>query len=153
MKRVALITTLALTCVFTACKKDKEQPKTTTELLTAKTWKITAKTKQVDAAAPTDEYAATGACLRDNTYKFEVGNTFVADEGAIKCLPVQTFSGSWSLNKNDKELTVLALDQPSGFFVSFHGTLEEISASKFVLVETDGLSSPIIVTRTTFTAQ
>ncbi|RAK63994.1 lipocalin family protein [Hymenobacter edaphi] len=155
MKRISLLAAVAVACVFTACKKDEEKPKSTSELLMAKSWKITAYTEQVGSAAATDEYASADACLKDNIYKFEASNKFTTDEGTTKCDPTdpQSVSGNWALTNSDKTLTAVAVDQAT--FTSFEltGSIDEISASKFVLSESETAGGTTTVSKTTFTAQ
>lgn len=155
MKRVSLLATLALACAFTACKKDNEKPKSTSELLMAKSWKMTALTEQVGTAAASNEYTSMAACEKDNLYKFEASNKFTLDEGPLKCSnsDPQSISGNWALTNSDKTLTAVAIDQASMSSIEMTGTIEKISASEFVLKDTDTSGGTTTVVTATFTAQ
>lgn len=156
MKHIALLATFAVAGIFTSCgdkKKDEVKPKTPSELLMAKSWKVTASTEQTGTAAATDEYATAPTCFKDNIYKFEANNKFTADEATAKCFTAQTYSGNWALTNSDKTLTAIAIDQASGADLSFTGTIDEISSSKFVLSESETSGGVTTVTKTTFTAQ
>ena len=155
MKRVSLLATLALACAFTACKKDNEKPKSTSELLMAKTWKMTGLMEQVGSTTATDEFATAQNCEKDNLYKFEANNKFTLDEGALKCgsTDPQAISGNWALTNSDKTLTAVAVDQASFTSIEITGTIEKISATEFVLKDTDTSGGTTTVTTATFKAQ
>jgi hypothetical protein len=145
-----------MTGLFASCGDDKNEnptPKTTSELLMAKSWSATAYTEKVGNATATDEYASAPACFKDNIYKFEAGNKFTADESTLKCASAQTMTGSWALTNSDKTLTAIAIDQASSIDYTITGTVEEISASKFVISETETNNGVTTVSRTTFTAK
>lgn len=156
MKRVLLFSSLALMGMFSSCSDDKEgdaKPKSTSELLMAKSWTITAYTEKKGSAIATDEYASFPACFKDNIYKFEASNKFTSDESTLKCSSPQTLTGNWALSNNDKTLTAIAIDQTSFDDYTITGTVEEVSASKFVISQSETNNGVTTVTRTTFTAK
>ncbi|MDO7885897.1 lipocalin family protein [Hymenobacter cheonanensis] len=113
MKKLSLLFLAAL--ALGSCKKnDDNSPSSAskTDLLTAKSWRISAQTYSVavNSGTPTvsDEYASSPACERDNFLKFNTNKSLTADEGATKCSPSdpQTQSGSWDLTTNDTKLTL-----------------------------------------------
>ncbi|HEX8659275.1 MAG TPA: lipocalin family protein, partial [Hymenobacter sp.] len=96
---------------FTSCKKDKEEPKpkTRTELLTAKNWRISADvTTTVGTSAPDDNYARMPACEKDDFLKFNTNNSCILDAGQLKCNSAepQTTTGTWNFTDNDTKLTI-----------------------------------------------
>ncbi len=115
MKNLFLLgSVLALSLTFTACKKDKEDPKpapTKTELLTNKNWRLTATT--VDPAYPANGTLYTNLftlfmdCYKDNLTRFESPNLFKYDEGATKCSAsaTQTLTGTWTFNLDQTKVT------------------------------------------------
>ena len=119
MKKLLLLT-LSL-AALSACKKNNDNTPATpsnTDLLVAKSWRVTAQTYTVSSAVlnggnplTTDIYAAYYAtpCRADNFVTFNSNNTLVADEGALKCSPTdpQTKSGTWSFNSDKTKLTMV----------------------------------------------
>jgi len=118
---------LVLAFVLNACKKDKDPaPPTKTDLLTAKTWKLTAWTVdqpiQLDSAGtsviPTDIYnylsQRQGNCVLDNTIKFNKDKSYTVEQGATKCDPIQDqvyASGTW-LFSSDENTVALTITSP-----------------------------------------
>jgi hypothetical protein len=108
MKKILLIVSL-FTLIVSSCKKDDDP--SNTDKLTGKAWKITA--LKVDPAINsggtmiTDLYAQTADCDKNNTLTFNVDKTYIEDEGATKCNPLdpQTTSGTWAFNSDETVLT------------------------------------------------
>jgi len=105
---------LILGLSFSACKKDKKEdpkPKTKTELLTNKNWKLVAST--VDPAFPANNTLYTNLftilrdCYKDNLLRFETPNVFKYDEGPTKCnaTDTQTHTGTWTFNLDETKIT------------------------------------------------
>lgn len=81
MKKLVLIMTGALVLFASSCKKEK----TTTELLQAGAWKMTAGVA-TNGATTVDFYTTTmQACEKDDLYTFKTDNTLFVSEGASKC--------------------------------------------------------------------
>lgn len=81
MKKLVLIMTGALVLFASSCKKEK----TTTELLQAGAWKMTAGVA-TNGATTVDFYTTTmQACEKDDLYTFKPDNTLFVSEGASKC--------------------------------------------------------------------
>lgn len=160
MKRVLLLSTLALTGIFASCSDDNEndpKPKTKSELLMAKSWMLTAETEATGTAAPVDSYKDYESYEKDNIYKFQANNKFVSEEGATRQDPSDPASteGLWSLTDSDKKIVYQA-----GLFGTLllssdqnKGEIEELTETKLVVKMTDASSSPTVVTRQTFTAK
>ncbi len=119
MKRFSrTILVLLATCsvVFTACKKDDEdpKPKTKAELLTAKSWRVSADASTVTSGGTTvsnDDYADYEACEKDNFTKFEVNKVAKFDEGTTSCSGnPQTEIGSWDFNSDQTKLSLMSPD-------------------------------------------
>ena len=106
-----LLGLLALSLVFTGCKKDKKEDPSPTALLTNKNWVLTAET--VDPPLPfggttiTDVYAQLSACSKDDISKFTTPNVYTVDQGATKCnaSDPQTVTGTWVLSSDQKTVT------------------------------------------------
>ena len=97
---------LALSVVFTACKKDSKddaQPaaKSKTELLTTGIWRKTTD-KTVCNGSTTDNFFSSDA---DNTYKFNADNSARFTFGAVHCsstYPDADHNGTWILSSSNK---------------------------------------------------
>lgn len=160
MYKISLL--LILAASLGACKKDSENSPNKAELLTAKSWRISAQSSSYSspsinngAAITTDEYAAMASCERDNLFKFSANQTLVFDEGATKCdsSDPQTQNGTWYFNSDQTRLT---LSDPSQGIPTSSFDIIAISASKLQLRYTYSYSSGgISATQTenvTFTA-
>lgn len=111
MKRLPFyVLALVLAGGFTSCSKDDKDdptPATKTELLTAKSWRLTADSSiEAGETTATDDYATLEACEKDNFIKFASSKVVTFDEGATKCDPTdpQTLTGSWDLNSGETQL-------------------------------------------------
>jgi hypothetical protein len=111
MKTINVFFSLAILALgFTACDKDQDEvAPTKTDLLTAKTWKMTG--LKVDPPLEVDDIVIDDlfeTCMSDNTLKFNVNHTYVADEGSNNCYPEdpQTESGEWEFNAAETELII-----------------------------------------------
>lgn len=157
MKRFTLsvltLATAASSFVFTSCKKDDEdpKPKTRTELLTAKSWRVTAATASVGATTQ-DLYASTPACSKDDFTKFNANKTTTFDEGATRCDPSdpQTSAGAWDLTSGDTKLLIQeTTSSTSGELYE----IVELSESTLKIKQSDtanGVTYTINVTFTSF---
>lgn len=149
MKRVLLLATLAVTCVFSACKKDEDKPKSKGDLLMAKSWRMTAQTEAVGAAAATDTFSGDEDCSKDDLLKFMQNGVALLDEGPTKCDPndPQSFPANWALSDNDSKLTLTI------FIGAVTYDVEQLTSDKMILVERDTDNGVTTVTRSTFTGQ
>lgn len=120
------IKTLAIACVIlgtaiSSCKKEPTEvagppsltpnaTQTKTELLTDKTWKVTARTINpaidYNGVMTTDFYAIMTACQKDNTLTYNTNGTCAWDEGATLCTPtdLQTKYGTWSFYLSETKI-------------------------------------------------
>lgn len=109
MKNLSLLL-FALAGTFGGCKKADPAPPTATQLLTGKKWQATSASIILNApgATPTDTYALTPPCFRDDFERFDAPNTFTYDEGPTKCFAAdpQTQLGLWAFSRNDTQLIV-----------------------------------------------
>lgn len=136
MKRFTLsvltLATVASSFVFTSCKKDDDdpKPKTKTELLTAKNWRITGDVSTITSGGntiTTDEYADYQACEKDDFIKFETNKSAKFDEGANRCSGnTQTETGAWDFNSDESKLL---LSDPDNGPVSIPFDLVELTDS------------------------
>jgi hypothetical protein len=136
MKKLSLLFLAAL--ALGSCKKNNDNTPATptsskTDLLTAKSWRITAdKTTSTTSISPTstttDNYAASPSCERDNFIKFNTNKTAVYDEGATKCSTSdpQTESAAWDFNSDATKLT---LTDPSGSGLAVQEDILELTAT------------------------
>ena len=124
--------TLACALTMFSCTKKKEDPTpppTRMQLLTAKKWQIRSATIEASGQPTVDLYPLIAPCSRDNFEQFALPNTYIADEGTIKCSPSdpQTELGIWTLTANDTQLTVTATG------TSTTSTIEELTATSLKL--------------------
>lgn len=159
MKRIPfLVLAIAASSAFVGCGSDNKSedptPKSNSELLMAKSWKLTAYTYKEGSAQPEDEYAQLDACAKDDLYKFKANGAFEYNENTNVCAgEPQSFSGNWALTNSDKTLTVAAINQPTYSVVAIQGNIDELTADKLVVSETETYGGVTAVTKYTFAAQ
>ncbi|GAB2947118.1 hypothetical protein GCM10027048_10170 [Hymenobacter coalescens] len=144
---------LAVACTFSACKKDEEKPKTKTELLTAKSWRVTAARETVTTGGQTtssDEYATFGACEKDDFVKFLADKKVEFNEGATKCNTAdpQTETGAWDFNSDQTKLTLT--DPDLGLSLVYD--IVELNASTLKVKYSVSAQGSSYTTETTFTS-
>jgi len=130
---------LALVGTVVSCSKDNDdpKPKTKTELLTAKSWRLTAEQTVVVYNGKTtteDGFGDYKACEKDNFLKFNSDKSLVADEGASKCSTsdAQTEKGTWDFNSDQTKLTF-----SQGGALSFTFDLADLSETTLKIKTTD----------------
>lgn len=121
MKKYLCIPVMAVICVGTACKKNKDDDKSRMELVTSAAWKYDKAMidGNGDNKGDTDVPAsALESCDTDNTITFKNDGTGVIDEGATKCSASdpQTVNFSWAFSNEEKAINI-----PSGLFPGFSG--------------------------------
>jgi hypothetical protein len=138
MKKIKLFTIAALMLGFVSCQKEENNTvtegnkpaPTKKEMLTAKTWKLTAMTISPAVNGKTDVFPMVEACEKDNTWKFYIdksSNTLTIDEGMDICKgKYQQISTDWELDEQDNKLIIDSYDY----------TVMSISASEFQIQET-----------------
>ena len=144
-----LCSVLALSFAFTACKKDKEEPKpapTKTELLTGKNWNLKGFTVNpgVDyfgnGTLITDIYAQSPSTDKDDLERFDTPNAYKYDEGPTKAAgAVQTITGTWTFSTDEKVVTVT----PQGSAPSSYEIMELTENNlkvKYTQVATSGIT-------------
>ncbi|MBT2556419.1 hypothetical protein J7E24_01335 [Hymenobacter sp. ISL-91] len=150
MKRISLLTlALAAGFAFAGCSKDDEPaPKSKSELLMAKSWRITASTETVGSKT-TDVFSSEEACTKDDLAKFMANGIFIADEGKTKCDPSdsQQFAGNWALTSNDSKLLITV------FIAAIEFNVSELSENKLVLTSEDTDGGVTTTTRTTYVGE
>lgn len=155
MKRVLLLATLAITCVVSACKKDDDKPKSKTDLLTAKNWKITsAVSTEVGAngqTITTDNYASADACDKDDYLKFQADKKLIISQGAVKCDPTddQEATGGWDLNSDQTKLTI---SDPTSSTLALQADILELTAATLKVKYSEGSGSTLETQTITFTS-
>lgn len=126
MKKIILSVAILATCL-TACKKKSDDPaptqvvvnppvttKTTTEYLTAHSWKTSGSVSNVaidaddDANTPatTDIWNQNyGVCEKDDNVNFAANGTGTYTDAGITCNPTGSSSFTWTLTGNNIEIT------------------------------------------------
>ena len=99
MKSLKLLLIMSFSLFLSGCKKNSEEPKTTTELLTLGPWKMIEETWNPNNAGWTDFYPGVPTCLKDNSIAYHLDLSVLADEGPTKCnvSDPQTIPGTWYL--------------------------------------------------------
>ncbi|UOR05653.1 hypothetical protein MUN82_00800 [Hymenobacter aerilatus] len=160
--RTFLAVSLALLGGLTSCDDNSDIKPTpilsATDLLMAKSWKMTAVTEKEGSEPAKDLYTDEPACIRDNVYQFQTDGVFVMDEGATRCDQAhpQTRTGTWAQSNSGMLLkATIALSTQPGAEASMElsGTIESVSATRLVLVNKETTAGVTTETRTTFTAQ
>ena len=146
------LVTVASSLVFTSCKKDKDdpKPKSKTELLTAKNWRLSAATSVIGPIT-IDVYAAQDACDKDDFLKFNTNKSLIFDEGLTKCdlRDPQSITGAWDLTVNDTKLKMQETSNPASAEVY---DVVEISASTLKIKQTTSSGGATETQSLTFTA-
>jgi hypothetical protein len=100
---------------FTACKKDNDnnKPKTKTELLTAKNWRLSGAVGSLTSGSDTyskDIFADMEPCQKDDFEKYSTDKTVTYDQGPTKCDDTasdpQTQKGAWNFEADETKLTI-----------------------------------------------
>jgi len=134
----------AMAALTVSCKKDGETTPapSKTDLLTAKTWRVT------DLKASGQSIYNSGlfdACEKDNLYKFNTNKSATFDEGATKCTQSdpQTQTGKWDLTANE---TKFKLTDPTGDVVE--GEIITLTSTLLVVRDPNyqGSTTPVEVT-------
>ncbi|WP_303309444.1 hypothetical protein [Hymenobacter sp. BT730] len=133
-----LFIALLLVGSFSACKKDNDddKPKSKTELLTAKNWRMSAETySYVDGGRTVteDAYVDYEPCAKDDFEKYNTDKTLVYDQGPTKCDDTasdpQTQQVNWDFNSDQSKL--ILSDPGSALSLSFD--IVELTASTLKL--------------------
>jgi hypothetical protein len=132
MNKITLFLAVSILLIITSCKKEEEEkPKTRTELLTAKPWKLTALTVNpginIAGTTITDFYTQLPSCEKDNIEKYNIGGTGFYDEGASKCNPSapQTRPFTWIFNPSE---TILTIDGESANILQLDATTLKVTS-------------------------
>lgn len=99
MKKILLLTILAL--AFSSCKEDEggSSNKSVTDLLTNGIWKF----NSITTEPPT---WVAGPCKGDDLLVFKTGGIATFDDGTISCGGDQTYNVSWLLSVDEKSITI-----------------------------------------------
>ncbi|MFD2785007.1 lipocalin family protein [Hymenobacter rubripertinctus] len=150
MKRIAFLAlAIAASSAFVGCGSDNDPaPKSKSELLMAKSWRVTAQTESVGTATQ-DTFSSEDACTKDDLAKFIANGIFIADEGKTKCDPSdpQQFAGNWALTSNESKLLITV------FIAAIEFDINELSENKMVLTTQETDRGVTTTTRTTYVGE
>ncbi|QIX61246.1 hypothetical protein HER32_08670 [Hymenobacter sp. BT18] len=150
MKRIPFLAlAIVASSAFFGCGKDKDPaPKSKSELLMAKSWRVTAQTETVGSNTQ-DTFSSEEDCTKDDLAKFMANGIFIADEGKTKCDPSdpQQFAGNWTLTSNDSKLLITV------FIAAVEFDITELSENKLVLTTQDTDNGVVTTTRTTYVGE
>lgn len=159
MKRLSVFVAAALLAVstFTSCSKDDKEDnpapveKTKTEIITAKSWRITGFTFKEGNGPIEDVYAQLQTCTKDDFYKFNIDKTFRFDEGATKCSSndPQTATSAWDITADG---SILLLMEMKGSATAELYDIAELTESKLRIRQTDTSNGTADVTEITFSS-
>lgn len=144
--RYLLVTALTLTGLA-SCKKDATTlAPSKTDLLLAKTWKVT-DIKVASQSVFNPPFVA--ACDKDDLTKFNANKSVTFDEGSLKCDPTaaQTQTGSWDFTTNE---TKLKITDSSGAIVE--GTIGTLNSTTLTITDPNIFGSGSTA-EVTYTAQ
>jgi hypothetical protein len=130
-----LVTVVGLASLSSCKKDDATTPAPSkTDLLTAKSWKVTDVKVSGQSIYNTPLFQA---CDKDNLVKFNPNKTATFDEGATKCDPtsVQSRPGSWDLTSNETKLKVT---DPDGDTVE--GTIGTLTSTTLTVTDPNGFA-------------
>jgi len=139
---------------FGSCSKNETTPtKTTSELLTAGFWVVTAMTidpgVNINGTVITNFYAQLPDCTKDDLMRFESNGKITDDEGPTKCDPNDpqtTNDGTWILSADNKSVSVKYPDEDA---ISFEiSTLNESTLSGVFTAVEDFGAGPLTYTFT-----
>ncbi len=100
---ISLCIFLSMALIVTSCKKD-DATKSNTDLLTAKTWKVT----NIEVGFGGGFVDITRACDKDNTVKFTKPNVYLYKTGADNCDGEDNdFTGTWAWKDGEKTISVM----------------------------------------------
>jgi hypothetical protein len=128
---------------LSSCKKDSENTPSKADLLTNKSWRLTAfttiSTTAVTGSSPStstsDEYAKLQACEKDDFLKFNTDKILIDDEGPSKCNTAdsQRITSQWDFNSDQTKLLVTSTGSLSS---TETGDIIELSVSTLRLRKT-----------------
>lgn len=148
MKKITLFfLAVSMALAISSCKKDDDNNSTPannnnsgggsnltkTEMLTAKKWKVVGLT-----VGGSDFYALFDDCDKDDTHEFKTDGTYINDEGATKCDPMDDqiiSTDTWKFTDNETKIE----------YDGGTATIKELTETKMVL-EGDFLGSPAVST-------
>ncbi|RZJ91221.1 MAG: hypothetical protein EOO60_08205 [Hymenobacter sp.] len=142
-----LVTAVGLASLA-SCKKDAETTPalSKTDLLTAKSWKVTDIKVSGQSIYATPLFAA---CDKDDLVKFNASKSATFDEGTLKCDPTtpQSRTGSWDFTSSETKLKVT---DPDGTVAE--GTIGTLTSTTLIVTDPNGFGTGVAA-EVTYTAQ
>ena len=141
MRKISLLLIITLTVSVLNCKKDENVPTSRKDLLSGKTWIMTAETISpainINGTLITDFFSQEASCTKDDIGKFNANGTYTLEEGQTKCNvndPQVFETGTWTFNSDE---TVLVLTS-SGIITN--AKIQELTATKLVITEEETIN-------------
>jgi len=141
MRKIKILLIITLIAMVVNCKKDENAATSRKDLLSGKTWIMTAETispaMNVNGTLITDFYSQEPSCTRDDIAKLNSNGTYTLEEGATKCSandPQVYETGTWTLNSDE---TVLVLTSNG---TVTNAKIQELTATKLVIIEEETLN-------------
>lgn len=128
----------------TGCKKDKEAPKTKTQLLTQASWKFSSA-----SASGTDiTNNAAIACIKDDVITFNSNLNGTISEGSIVCSPTTAGNFTWSFQSGETQLQMSSGIYPagSGLFTITALTETSLTITQNAIIPPSSSSIPVSAT-------
>lgn len=142
MRKIKILSIITLTVLVINCKKDESVTSSRKDLLSGKSWIMTAETISpainVNGVLITDFYAQEASCTKDDIAKLNSNGTYTLEEGPTKCdaNDPQVFeTGTWTLNSDE---TILVMTSSTSIVTN--AKIQELTASKLVITEEETLS-------------
>lgn len=129
-----LLALLMITSLLFSCKKDKNDAKTKTTLLTEKGWFATTVLRRDNTTDPWEpNLFSTEPCVLDNKTTFTTDKNYSIDNGAIKCdvSEAQTLeTGTWTFTTSETHLS-FSRNLPGGVIQLQDWTISQLDENTF----------------------
>jgi hypothetical protein len=142
MRKIQILLIITLTVMVINCKKDANSVVSRKDLLSGKTWIMTAETispaMNVNGTLITDFYSQEPSCTKDDIAKLNSNGTYTLEEGQTKCSandPQVYETGTWTLSSDESVLVLTSNGTVT------NAKIQELTASKLVVIEEETLNS------------
>ena len=142
MRKIKILSIITLTVLVINCKKDENVTSSRKDLLSGKSWIMTAETISpainVNGTLITDLFSQEPSCAKDDIAKLNSNGTYTLEEGQTKCSvndPQVYETGTWTLNSDE---TIIVMTSSTSIVTN--AKIQELTASKLVTTEEETLS-------------